>query len=458
MTGRILIVDGLPTNRIVLQVNLAAAYYEVALAESASVALRMIGKSMPDAVLVSMDLPDLSGPALCARIKANPLWGDMPVILVHGEDETEARLAALSAGADDILTRPIDKLVLLARLRSLLRARDAEAELRLRDDTHRAFGLAEEAAGFTVPARISLVPTGAPRNLQPLLEDLRRALPDRIDLVSQDSVLRNLEPPPELVVILEHPASEGEGLGLLANLRASTATRHAAILYVTEPHQRKSAASALDLGASDLMCTGPEPREMALRLQKQIRRKRHVDRLRDNVRDGLRAALTDPLTGLFNRRYALPHLARMAERATQQKRPLAVMLADLDHFKRVNDSYGHAAGDAALTGVGRRLADNLRATDLLARIGGEEFLIAMPDTDRDKALHLASRICRLISARPFAIDDKGTTLSLTLSIGIAVAPAGDSVAPADLIAMADRALYCAKADGRNQALLDTAAA
>ncbi|PIL20278.1 hypothetical protein P775_10025 [Puniceibacterium antarcticum] len=458
MTGRILIVDGLPTNRIILRVKLASAYYEVALAESGSSAIGMIAVRQPDAVIVSMDLPDMSGPELCARIKANPLWSEVPVIMVHGADETETRIAALSAGADDLLTRPIDELVLLARLRSLLRARDAQAELRLRDDTQRALGLAEEGAGFVVPARVAVVPTGPHRILQPLLRDLRRALPDHINLVPLDSVLRDLDQPPEVVVILEHPSSEGEGLSLLANLRASTETRHAAILYVTYPHQRHSAASALDLGANDLMCSGPEPREMVLRLQEQIRRKRHVDRLRDNVRDGLRAALTDPLTGLFNRRYALPHLARMAERAAQQRRPLAVMVADLDHFKRVNDCHGHAAGDAVLTGVARELANNLRAADLLARLGGEEFLIAMPDTDCDKALQLASRLCKLVASHPIQINPNGFHLSQTLSIGIAIAPPTRIIAISELIAMADRALYSAKADGRNQALLGTEAA
>ncbi|SNR64657.1 diguanylate cyclase [Puniceibacterium sediminis] len=458
MTGRILIVDGLPTNRIILRVKLAAAYYEVMLAETGAAALDMIGQHQPDAVIVSMDLPDFSGPELCARIKANQSWSEIPVVLVHGIDQTDARISALSAGADDILTRPIDELVLLARLRSLLRARDAEAELRLRDDTQRALGLAEEAAGFAVPARVAIVPIGAPRKLEPLLEDLRKTLPDRISIVPQDSVLRDLNPPPEVVVILEHPASEGGGLGLLANLRASTETRHAAILYVTYPKQRRSAASALDLGANDLMCTGPEPREMVLRLQKQIRRKRHVDRLRDNVRDGLRAALTDPLTELFNRRYAMPHLARMAERAAQQKRPLAVMVADLDHFKRVNDVHGHAAGDAVLTGVARRLSNNLRAADLLARLGGEEFLIAMPDTDCVTALHLASRLCQLISSHPFEISPSGLQLPQTLSIGIAIATPENNIPSSELIAMADRALYCAKADGRNQALLGPVAA
>ena len=458
MTGRIMIVDGLPTNRIVLRVKLSAAYYEVSLADSGRSALQMIARRQPDAVLVSVDLPDMSGPDLCMRIKANPLWGDVPVILIHGANDADARIAALSTGADDIMTRPIDDIVLLARLRSLLRARDAEAELRLRDDTQRALGLAEGTQGFTVPARVALVPIGPQPDMRPLLMSLRKALPDTISLVSQDTVLRDLSLPPELVVILENPRSEGDGLGLLANLRASTETRHAGILYVTEPEQRRSAASALDLGANDLMCSGPEAREMAIRLAKQIRRKRHVDRLRDNVRYGLRAALTDPLTGLFNRRYALPHLARMAERAKHQRRPLAVMVADLDHFKRVNDDHGHAAGDAVLTGVARRLADNLRAADLLARIGGEEFLIAMPDTDRDRALQLASRLCQVIAARPFACSEDVPELFQTLSIGITVAPASSILTPAELIAHADQALYTAKADGRNKALLGTVAA
>ncbi|MFU8883513.1 MAG: GGDEF domain-containing protein, partial [Rhodobacterales bacterium] len=186
---------------------------------------------------------------------------------------------------------------------------------------------------------------------------------------------------------------------------------------------------------------------------------------------GLRAAVTDPLTGLYNRRYALPHLTRMTEQASRSGRRFAVMLADLDHFKAINDRFGHAAGDAVLVEVAHRLRSNLRAVDLVARIGGEEFLIALPDTDRTEARVAARRLCRIIAQDPFILPGKGQSTSMTVSIGVTMGHSGqppervidpDCDIAADpvqqLLLQADKALYGAKACGRNQVTLSKPAA
>ncbi|KMK68100.1 diguanylate cyclase domain-containing protein [Puniceibacterium sp. IMCC21224] len=460
MTGRILIVDSLPTNRIILRVKLSTAFYDVFQAHSGADALAILNGNRPDLILAAETLCDTDGYSLCRKIRANPLWADIPMILVQGEGKPLQRIEALQAGADDVLTRPIDDVVLLARIRSLLRARNAESELRLRDDTDRTLGLAEEAAPFARPVRVALIPTALQHDgsLDAVAMALRGILSERIDVVQPDAALRNLQHAPEVFVIIESALGQSQALNLLSDLRSRTETRHAAILYVASSTRRQLAAAALDLGADDLMVGDLDIPELALRLQKQIARKRTNDHLRANMRDGLRAAVTDPLTGLFNRRYALPHLARLSDRAEQNGRPFAVMIADLDHFKRVNDIHGHLAGDTVLATVAQRLADNLRAADLIARIGGEEFLIVMPDTSHDHALDTASRLCRLIAEHPFALANDTPEISVTMSIGIAIGPAPEGSKTLSLIDRADRALYAAKADGRNQALVGTAAA
>ncbi len=172
----------------------------------------------------------------------------------------------------------------------------------------------------------------------------------------------------------------------------------------------------------------------------------------------------DPLTGLHNRRYAMPHLARVTEQAVPGNRPFAVMLADMDHFKRINDVYGHASGDAVLVETARRLRAGLRSVDMIARLGGEEFLVVMPATGPVEARAAATRLCHQIGSRPFDIPGAINPVEVTVSIGLALgglAPQGEDVRPEtadDMIDRADKALYAAKTHGRNQVTLSRPAA
>jgi diguanylate cyclase (GGDEF)-like protein len=157
-----------------------------------------------------------------------------------------------------------------------------------------------------------------------------------------------------------------------------------------------------------------------------------------------RRAASDALTGLPNRRAADETLKRMAAHAGRTLMPLSVVIADLDHFKQVNDLHGHDLGDKALAAVGQILAEGLRASDFAARYGGEEFLLLLPDTDRAGAGQVAEKLRRAIEMAE--IGDLGP---MTASFGIATLP-DDAVEPEQLVRNADRALYAAKALGRNR--------
>ena len=200
---------------------------------------------------------------------------------------------------------------------------------------------------------------------------------------------------------------------------------------------------AFDLGADDLIDADTAAQEIALRLQRLLSLKQQADRLRLSVTDRLRLAMIDPLTGLHNRRYGLARMQAIAEAAQTSGAIFAVLVADIDQFKSVNDRFGHAVGDAVLVQVAERLRQNLRAGDLLARIGGEEFLIALPDI------------------APFDIG-QGRALPVTLSIGLAISEGGCAPAHLDsvteIVDRADRALMRSKAAGRNQVTIGRSAA
>jgi len=613
MAGRILVVDDVAANRIILKAKLALACYDVIQAESGPQALRLARSAAPDLILLDLAMPGMSGQQVLAELKRAPDTASIPVVVVTSFADMRSKLDALRAGAEDFLTKPVDDTVLAARVRAILRTRMLAEELELREDTRRALGFAEAPTGFDTQAVASTGAGvdmgasmgmgtgagmgtgtsmgtgmgtggpagagtgghgGAPRKTSPgayrgASRGSRRAsaagaraadggllrpgdpearhalghpgsapapalpagpahtgahrvaspgavpgapparialigpdaatalgwrgalaghLPHRLDVMGRAEALhlaRAASSPagptdpgrrgapealPDLFVIAADLAGSGDGLMLISELRAMPSTRHAAILVVLKPEQRRAAAMALDLGASDLMALPLHPEEMALRIATQLRRKSAAEAMRRRLREGLQLAVTDVLTGLPNRRYALSHLERVRERAARRGSAFAVLMLDLDRFKAVNDGHGHAAGDAVLRGVAARLYDRLRAVDLLARIGGEEFLAVLPDLGRSEARAAAERLRAAVADAPFplppapglAAAPAGAgrapgALRQTVSIGVVCAAprpeeaAAPSQGPAvaALLQRADAALYRAKAQGRD---------
>ncbi len=464
MQGTILILDGVSTNRIMLKVQLSAAYYHVVQSDGITGLLALARRTRPDLIITAMTLPDGTALDVRATLQQDPALGLVPIIAVTSQNDRSACLAALQAGIDDVLSQPIDDVILQARIRSLLRARSSTEELSLRDATPDALGMAEPAASFAPVSRIALLTKDAATGA--LWRNRLKGVVQHQLLTHQMADIHALmaDPVPDAFVVDLTGPRPDIGLRLLADLRARSMTRKAALLAVVPPKVPALVADALDRGAHDVLQSGFCADELSLRLTAQLHRKACSDRLRDTVRDGLRAAMRDPMTGLYNRRYALPHLAAVSQDAMQSGRPFAVLLADLDHFKQINDRYGHQAGDSVLTETARRITAHLRGLDMVARIGGEEFLIVLPDTDQATATQIAGQVCREINARPFTCPGLPGPIEVTISIGAVIGPVdtrtgldADKQASA-LIGHADRALYEAKGSGRNKVSLVPAAA
>ena len=468
MQGTILIADAIATNRIALKVKLCAAYYHVVQAENMEEALTCVRDNPPDLVVCALTLPGGGAADLCRALKASGDSAQLPVLAIGNADQAVDRFAALEAGANDVLLKPLDCTLLLGRARSLIRARNAADEWEMRDDTSRALGLAEPgaefAAEFTARSHCVIIHSDSAMSVN-WAKHLRPQLRARLTLANPEEAIRAAAangPPDAFVLVLpQDPVPATAALRLISTLRANAQTRHTGLLVVQLAPDAALAATALDLGADDLMTEGFNPAEMALRLHAILRRKRMTDQLRDTVRTGLKAAVFDPLTGLHNRRYALPHLDHIAEHALETARPFSVMVADLDHFKGINDRYGHAAGDSVLVQTAERLRNNLRGMDLVARIGGEEFLIVMPGTNLADAEKTAAAICADIGNRGFVVPGTLLPIHVTISIGLSVGPMEEEGRPLSseaLMAQADQALYAAKTHGRNRVNLSRPAA
>lgn len=508
MGGKILIVDDVATNRIVMKVKLTAAGYLPVVAADGTSCLALAKAQAPALILLDCNLPDMPGTEVLRQLRADPQTRRVPVVVLSARQGPAARIAAFQAGADDFLVKPIDDQTLLARIRSLMRADGALSGLSMGFDPHAGaadldltdLGFADLGrpdlgfADLDLPVRTHILPSPimsglaeAPAPFQPtdstatlpgtiapvmqrpetalfLRRNLASKLTSRVISLTAEAALANAlaeGPTPDLFVIEADLPLQGGGLRLMSDLRSRAATRDARFaLYRTTPEDA-SAAMAFDLGADDLIDADTAAQEIALRLQRLLSLKQQADRLRLSVTDRLRLAMIDPLTGLHNRRYGLARMQAIAEAAQTSGAIFAVLVADIDQFKSVNDRFGHAVGDAVLVQVAERLRQNLRAGDLLARIGGEEFLIALPDIALAEARSIAERLCSKMSDAPFDIG-QGRALPVTLSIGLAISEGGSAPAHLDsvteIVDRADRALMRSKAAGRNQVTIGRSAA
>jgi two-component system cell cycle response regulator len=450
MSARVLVVDDVEVNVKLLEAKLSSEYFDVLTASNGAAALAIAEAELPDLVLLDVMMPQMDGFEVCRRLKSDPRTADIPVVMVTALSDAADRLRGLGAGADDFLTKPVNDIALFARVRSLVRLKRMMEEWRLREEVCGRFGTATGAAAAddgTGP-RIVLIEENrlAAAKITEALGSMAAAL---TVVAGCPDAQAKITPETELLIASLF-TSDGDPLRLVSHLRAAEATRQLPILLVADEGELPRLAKGLDLGANDYILRPLDRNELTARVRTQIRRKRLQDRLRDNYERSLALALTDALTGLYNRRYVMAHLEELMGREAEAGKQLAVLLFDIDHFKQINDRHGHDAGDAVLAEIAKRTLRDVRSFDLVARYGGEEFLAVMPETSLSVAMTVAERLRRGIGEAPFQLPG-GDEIAVTISVGVATM-ADENDKPAGLLKRADEALYAAKGSGRNQVI------
>jgi two-component system cell cycle response regulator len=456
MTARVLVVDDILSNVKLLEARLSAEYFEVLTAHSGQEALDICDRERVDVVLLDVMMPGLDGFEVCRRIKQRRETHHVPVIMVTALDQPSDKVQGLEAGADDFLTKPVDDIALVTRVKNLARLKMLNDEMTMRATTSQQMGLGPGS----LPAKALLGDGG--RVL--LVDDHQRWAARMADaLAKTHDTLIEPDLHAALAKLAEHnfdllivslSLAKGDGLRLCSQARSLERTRHLPIIILVEPGDEARLLRGLDMGVNDYLMRPIDRNEMLARVRTQIKRKRYSDFLRTRLEESVELAVIDSLTGLHNRRYMETHLKTLVTEAATSGRPLSVLMADIDYFKRINDTYGHDAGDAVLKEFAARFRRNTRSIDLACRLGGEEFVIIMPDTDITRATQVGERLRACIAEDSFEIS-AAKSIRVTASVGLAALERWDDT-PESIFKRADIALYAAKRDGRNRVLTEAA--
>jgi two-component system, cell cycle response regulator len=447
MSARVLVVDDVDLNVKLLEAKLSSEYFDVLSADNGRLALELADAERPDVILLDVMMPRMDGFEVCRLLKANPRTADLPVVMVTALSDVANRLRGLEAGADDFLTKPVNDIALFARVRSLVRLKRMMEEWRLRDEICGRFGGRDGAAVEDGGSARILIAEEDRFAAARMAETL--ATTHRLNLVGSCAEAQSQLDAETELIIASLTLPDGDPLRLVSQCRANEIFRQLPILLVAANSDLPRLAKGLDLGANDYLVRPVDRNELLARTMIQIRRKRLQDRLNENYQRSLSLALTDELTGLYNRRYLLAHLDELVVRINHDGVEAAVLMFDIDHFKRVNDTHGHAAGDDVLREVAARAMNTVRSVDLVARLGGEEFAVVMPETGLAIAETVAERLRLAVAGEPFTIRASGDALQITVSIGVTTAIAGGEDRDR-FLKCADEALYSAKTSGRNR--------
>jgi two-component system, cell cycle response regulator len=451
MTARILVVDDIVANVRLLEAKLSAEYFDVATAMNGLDALEAVQRIKPDIVLLDVMMPGIDGIEVCRRIKSDPATQHIPIIMVTALDQPEDKIRGLEAGADDFLTKPVNDLSLFCRIKSLVRLKMLTDELRIRlGGETKGSVLTNQAVEFDKPGKVLLVDSK-----QSSVERAHTSLVGKHAITTAGDIATAMElcstaTEPYELAIVSLDDENFDGLRLCSQLRSTDVTRQLPILIISSPDDQTRLMKALDMGVNDYLVRPVDRQELLARSNTQVRRWRYTEKLRSSVKASIELAVTDALTGLYNRRYLETHLSHLVDHSNNRGKALSVVALDVDFFKAINDTYGHDSGDKVLQELAQRIKANTRSIDLCCRVGGEEFILILPGTDVVLAEKIAERLRRGVAGKPFGVGAQAA-IQVTLSAGIAtLAGVEDNVEK--LLKRADKALYLAKREGRNRVM------
>lgn len=420
-----LIVDPSTTVRTILRAHLRNLGVDVILEDSAEHARPHLLQEQLDFICVAMYLDDMSGTEFSEMVRSTPGHDHTPIILVTTEDNREILAEALKSGVTEIF--PKEDLIKMGQYLAAMVERKQVFHVQgmvmyVEEDSHSAAQTLGTLKAMGLETQFYQDPASA-------LEDFAT--------LDADLVIAN--------VVL---SSDFSGLGLIRRIRErKDELRHTPIMMIADREDNAKKLEALQSGASDYIQRPVMEEELTARISNLIRNKKLFDKVREQQERLLQLAMTDQLTGLYNRHYLFETAPKRLSEAQRHSIPVSLVVIDLDRFKEINDTHGHTTGDNVLAETAGALRKVCRKEDIVARFGGEEFIVLLSHCDLEQAAEKAEDIRASLEA----LCPLG--LTVTASLGVSAMPLGGVYEFRDLFAAADEAVYQAKHEGRNRVVV-----
>ncbi len=446
--SKILIVDDEPLNVKLLAAMISSDQYDTVLAYNGEEALKIVTELSPDLILLDIMMPGLNGYELTRILKSDPESRDIPIVLVTAFGGADNEIKGLEAGADEFLNKPVIKTELIARVKSLLRLKQYKEQIKSRTCSINSINYQKKDNSFSeneiyLPSILIVEDNKIDVKLiqgylldEPYQIKLAKDGEEAISLAQQERID---------VILLDLILPKKNGFQVCSTLKELESTQNIQIVAITGLSDLDSKLKGIELGVDDYLIKPVNKHILRTRVKSLVQKKALLDKLCDRYEMAVHSAITDKLTGLYNRRYFDHFLDLEIKRSSRQKSSLALLMIDIDNFKQINDTLGHLFGDKILNKLGKLLKSQIRETDVATRYGGEEFTIVMSNTGLKEAVQVAERIRK--SIKEYKFDTK--KIFTTVSIGIALYPL-DANSLQELLKKADSALYQAKHNGKNR--------